>query len=68
MRFLLIKDKNLTSTYKRKQKPKEEIIETNIKYCEKFDLKITEQDKTLPIIYWLPAMNKTQNGVRFIVA
>ena len=36
------------------QKSNKELIETNIKYCKKFDLKITEQDKTFPIMYWLP--------------
>ena len=53
------KNKNLTSTYSQTQKSREEIIKTNIKYCKKFDLNITEQDKTLPIMYWLPKMHKT---------
>ena len=33
---------------------------TNIKYCKKFDLAITEQDKILPIMYWLPKMMRCQ--------
>ena len=28
-------------------------------YCKKFDLNITELDKTLLIIYWLPKIHKT---------
>ena len=43
------------------------LIKTNMKYCTKFDLKITEQDRTLPIIYWLPKVHKTPVGARFIV-
>ena len=45
----------------------EKLIKTNMKYCTKFDLKITEQDRTLPIIYWLPKVHKTPIGARFIV-
>ena len=61
-------NKDLTSTYSQTQKSKEEHIETNIKYCKTCDLKTTEQDKTLPIMYWLPKMYKTPIGARFIVA
>ena len=39
-----------------------------IKYYQKIDLKITEQDKTLPIKYWLPKIHKAPIGARFIVA
>ena len=42
-------------------------IKNSIKYCEKCDLKITEQDKTFSIMYWLPKMHKTPIGARFIV-
>ena len=45
-----------------------EIIKTNIKYWKKFDLKVIKQDKTLPIMYWLPNMHKTPTGARFILA
>ena len=48
-------------------KPKEKFIETKVKYNKKFDFKITEQDKTLPTMYWLPKMHKTSTGSRFIV-
>ena len=34
----------------------------------KFDNEIAEQEKTLPIMYWLPTMLKTSIGKRFIVA
>ena len=39
-----------------------------IKYCKKFDFKITEQDKTFPIMYWLPKTHETAIGTRFKVA
>ena len=44
------KNKN-SKSYSQTLKSKEELNETNIKYCKTFDLKITEQDKTLPIMY-----------------
>ena len=31
-------------------------------------MNITELDKSLPIMYWLPKIHKTLVGVRFIVA
>ena len=62
------KNKNSTSTFSQTQKYKEEIIKANIKYCKKFNLKVTEQDKTLSIMYWFPKMHKTPIGARFIVA
>ena len=61
-------NKNKNSTYSQTQESKDRIIKTNIKYCKKFGLKITEQDKTLPIMYWLPKMHKTSIDARFIVA
>ena len=49
------------------QKSNKELIETNIKYGKKFDLNITEQDKTFPIMYWLPKMHKAPISARFLV-
>ena len=46
----------------------EEVIQANMNYCKKFDLNITELDKPLPIMYWLPKMHKTSIGARFIIA
>ena len=57
-----------TATYSPTLKSKEKITKTNIKYCRMFFLKITDQGKTLPIMYWLPKMHKTPIGGRFIVA
>ena len=61
------KNKNSKSTYSQTQKSKEELIKANIKYCKKSDLKVTEQDKTLPIMCWLPKC-MTPIGAKFIVA
>ena len=61
------KNKNSILTYSQTQKSVEESIKTNIKYCQKFDRKITEQGKTLPIMYWLSEMHKTSIGARFWV-
>ena len=55
------KNKKLSSTQSKTQYSKEKIIETMIK----FDFKITEQDKTFPIMYWLPKTHETAIGTRF---
>ena len=46
----------------------EKIIQANIDYCTNCDLNITDLDKSLPVMYWLPKMLQTPIGVRFIVA
>ena len=55
-------------TYLHINKNKEEIINDNIKFCEKFGLNATDKEKSLPIMYWLPKMHKNPIGARFIVA
>ena len=62
------KNENSESTYSQTQKCKSKLIEINIKHCKKFDLIITEQHKTLPIMYWLPKMHDIPIGARFRVA
>ena len=57
-----------SKTYSKATHSIEEIIQPNIRSCKKFDLNITELDKSLPIMYWLPKIHKTLVGVRFIVA
>ena len=46
----------------------EEITHANINYYKKFELNITELDKLVPIMYWLPNLPKTHIGARLIVA
>ena len=60
--------KKSTSTYSQAQKFKEKITKSDVKYCEKCELKITEQDKTLSIMYCSPKMYQTPIGARFIIA
>ena len=62
------KNKNSTSKYSQTQNSKEGIIKSNIKYCKKVDLKITEQDKTFPIMYWLQKIDNTPVGARFMIS
>ena len=50
------------------QKLHKEIIPANISYCKEFYLKITELDKLLSFMYWLPKTDKTPIGARLIVA
>ena len=57
-----------SKTYSKVTHSIEEIIQPNIITCKKFDLNITELDKSFPIMYWLSKIHKTLAGVRFIVA
>ena len=43
-----------SKTYSKGTYSIEEIIQANVNYCTKFDLNITELDKRLLTIYWLP--------------
>ena len=56
------------NTYKLSSDSPEDLISDNIKLCEKFDLQVTEKQKALPIMYWMPKMHKQPVGARFIVA
>ena len=55
-------------TYKLQNVKKESIIQTNTLFCEKYKLAVSEDQKTLPIMYWIPKMHKNPVGTRFIVA
>ena len=53
------------STYSKTNFSKD--IKNNENYCQKFDLKLTDEDRSLPTMYWLPKLNKTPTGARFII-
>ena len=55
-------------TYSKANFSKEDIINNNENFCKKFDLKLTDKDRSLPIMYWLPKLHKTPIGARFIIA
>ena len=59
--FKLLAELGLTNSkskkYSKAANSIEEIIQTKIYYCKKFDLKITELDKLLPIMHWLPKIH-----------
>ena len=45
-------------TYKLQNVEKESIIQTNTLFCEKYKLAVSKDQKTLPIMYWIPKMHK----------
>ena len=45
-----------------------ELVIKNKQFCEKFGLTISEKQKSLPSMYWIPKMHKNPVGARFIVA
>ena len=55
------------STYSKANFSKDD-IKNNENYCQKFDLKLTGKDCSLPIMYWLPKLHKTAIVARFIIA
>ena len=59
---------NKNDTYKVTERIASDIIDTNIEFCKKYNLKVPEEHKTLPIMYWTPKMHKNPIGHRFIIA
>ena len=55
------------SAYSKANFSKDDIIKNNEIYCQKCDLRLTEKDSPLRM-YWLPKLQKTQIGARFIIA
>ena len=55
------------STYSKTSFPKDDIINNNESYCQKLDLKLTDEDRSLTIKYWLLKLHKTPTGARFII-
>ena len=41
---------------------KDDVIQNNENYFQKFDLILTDKDRSLPIIYWLPKLHKAPIG------
>ena len=46
----------------------DEISDTNTEYTKRLGFKITEKEKTLPIMYWILNMHKIPTGAHFITA
>ena len=57
-----------TTTYTLNKSNVNEIISSNIDFCEHLGYKTREENKTLPIIYWIPKIHKNPVGQRFIIA
>ena len=56
------------STYSEKNFSKDDIIKYNENYCQKFDLKLTDKEYSLPIMNWFPKLHKTPIGAIAIIA
>ena len=60
---------NRSATYSVSNFTKEQIIDQNNKFCKKILKKdLADEQKTLPIIYWMPKMHYTPSRRRFIIA
>ena len=57
-----------SNTYKLNLSDLQQIKPANFEFCEHLGYKISEEEKTLPIIYWIPKMHKSPVGQRFIIA
>ena len=49
-------------------KNQEEIIKNNLGYNKRLKLPDENKDKGLPIMYWIPKLDKNPVGSRFIIA
>ena len=56
------------NTYSRSEKHHDEIISDNLEYSKRLGFKLTDKEKTLPIMYWIPKLHKNPVGARFIIA
>ena len=56
------------STYCKIEKSAQDIVEENVKESEVFGFNISEKEKCLPSMYWIPKMHKTPISHRFIIA
>ena len=60
---------NNSSTYCLSSENLQSIVDTNKKVCKKFTNKdLTESEKCLPVIYWIPKMHYSPPRRRFIIA
>ena len=55
-------------TYEKADRSKDQIIDENQVYSEKFSYTLSEKEKDLPTMYCIPKMNKNPIKHRFIVA
>ena len=53
--------------YTRSKIKKCEIIDKNVEYSEKLVFKISNKEKDLPLMYWIPKMLKNPCWTRFII-
>ena len=56
------------STYCKAHKSCYEIIDKKTEYTKRLGFKVTEKERTLPIMYWIPRMHKNPTGAHFIIA
>ena len=59
---------NGNKTYSKSEKAHDEIINENMEYTKRLGLKFNEDEKSLPLMYWIPKMHKNPIGARFIIA
>ena len=57
-----------SETYEKASRSKDEIIDDNRVYSEKLGYKLSDKEKDLPTMYWIPKMHKNPIKHRFIVA
>ena len=55
-------------TYTPSERGRDEIISENCEYTSKLGYSVSDEDKILPVMSWIPKMDKTPIGHRFIVA
>ena len=51
-----------SSTYQTNLLPPDHFIENNIDFCSKFEYKVSNREKCIPTMYWMPKMHKNPIG------
>ena len=57
-----------SETYEKTSKSRTDIIDENQQYLERLGFQLTEKEKSLPSMYWIPKMHKNPIKHRFIIA
>ena len=57
-----------SSTYQHSNNDRNDAIMNNVLLCEKYGLEVLENQRTLPLMYWMPKMHYSPSRARFIVA
>ena len=60
--------KKQSQTYKKLKVSDLDIVKRHVNYMSRHDIKVTDDQKSLPFLYWIPKMHKNPSKQRYIAA